>query len=225
MKTFVAFLSLCLSLTAFAKDYSHEAGEIERRVNEAFGAETSLAQAMNAVAIAPIMREMIAHAPMSSVLLLESDNAILPPERNLRRKALLEKLQAITATPYQLIHLTDLEFQSRYSAAKMRELLLERLAKVVSRGDAAHIAIVLPDLKTSAGAMMTVKAISQIFEARKFHYGDKDSGKDYFLENIEFIFFAESKLDDIPAAFLAQINQVATVNLNDCEPRLITEGK
>lgn len=222
---FAALVAL-LSLPTFAKDYSGEIHAIENKVQKSFGSNSQLVSAVNAIAVAPIMREMISHSPMTTTLLLETDNTIPPTDRSSRRMQVLEKLKAITETPYELIHLNDLELESRFSAAKMRELLLQRLATIVAKDAAVHVAIVLPDLAASAGSMMTLKSLYEVLEERKFVFtGQEGIQKTYCLEDIDVIFFAESDHSHIPAAFVSRMNHVATIDLNDCELYLRKEGK
>jgi|GEM_PF-3985648 len=222
---FAIFVAV-MSFSTFAKDYGGEINDIEKKVQESFGSNADLAAAMNAIAVAPIIRDMISHSPIGATLLLETDNQLAPLERQEHRQRILERLKTITDTPYELIHLSHLEVESRFSATKMRELLMQRLQQIVEDGKALQLAFVLPDLSESAGSLMTIKTIFQILDEHKFIFNDEGGKpKEHYLEDIEFIFFAESDHRHIPAAFAARMNSVATIDLNSCEPELLTEGK
>lgn len=237
----IASLCLCFSVVvdAQAEERVQALQNLKKRVQEKFGADgPPVAAAMYPIALGPVMRQVIFYAPLSVSFFLEIPSDVPPPTKDQNRFRLLNKLSAITETPYYVISLQEIELKASPDNFKLKELLTNRLIEILKerKDRPVHIAFRVPNLESSPDSLTSLRLLYQYISQVKIGNGSHT----YYLENVDFIFFAtapqmneriaefsRSALEQmmlhrmkIPAPMIARMNQVAAIDLETCEPYL-----
>ena len=234
----LASLCLCLSVTARAEDKFERIRLVAQRVEQTFGQGSPLARTMYLVALGPAQRETLFYAPFSTSFFFEESNHLSDAEKDGTRLALLEKLSAISQTPFSIISFNKLENKANLDPERMQELFVDRLAEILSRqnGRPIHIAFLLADIETSPGSLALLRLIYRIIYDVRVR-GKRDV---HSLENVDFIFFAaapkmnesitqlsRSELEKmmlerlkIPPSLIARLNTITPIHLDRCESSL-----